>query len=175
MSALIDRLSDYAAYHRDRRNVATHLVGVPLIVFGVVVLLSRPVFDLGGIILSPAIVAAIMAVHWTMRTDNTYGIVLTLLLAAALAAGHTLGRGDDLVWLVTGLGCFVVGWIIQFVGHAFEGRKPAFMDDIRGLLVGPLFVVAEAGFLVGWRLDVKAAVEARVGAARSGKPLASGR
>jgi len=36
--------------------------------------------------------------------------------------------------------------MIQFVGHWYEGRKPAFVDDIIGLLVGPMFVVAEALF-----------------------------
>ena len=43
-------------------------------------------------------------------------------------------------WLSWGLGFFVVGWIIQFVGHYYEGKKPAFADDLVGLLVGPMFV-----------------------------------
>ena len=42
-------LTQYAAYHRDRRNIQTHLVGVPLIVFAIGVLLSRPVFELAGL------------------------------------------------------------------------------------------------------------------------------
>jgi uncharacterized membrane protein YGL010W len=44
----------------------------------------------------------------------------------------------------------VVGWIIQFVGHYYEGRRPAFVDDLIGLLVGPMFVVAELLFSFGW-------------------------
>lgn len=32
---------------------------------------------------------------------------------------------------------FVVGWILQFVGHAFEGKPPSFFSDPRFLLVGP--------------------------------------
>jgi uncharacterized membrane protein YGL010W len=31
---------------------------------------------------------------------------------------------------------FVVGWIFQFVGHAFEGKPPEFFHDWRFLLVG---------------------------------------
>ena len=54
---------------------------------------------------------------------------------------------------------FVVGWAIQFVGHLFEGRKPAFMDDLVGLLVGPLFIVAEWGFALGLRKELLAAIE----------------
>ena len=32
-SSASELLVRYAAYHRDRRNIATHLVGIPLIVF----------------------------------------------------------------------------------------------------------------------------------------------
>ena len=67
------------------------------------------------------------------------------------------------MWLGWGLGLFVLGWIIQFVGHYYEGRKPVFVDDIMGLAVGPLFVVAELGFLLGLRDEVRRAVEERAG------------
>jgi uncharacterized membrane protein YGL010W len=36
---------------------------------------------------------------------------------------------------------FVVGWILQFVGHAFEGKAPSFFSDPRFLLVGPMWLV----------------------------------
>jgi uncharacterized membrane protein YGL010W len=51
----------------------------------------------------------------------------------------------------SGVAMFVVGWAIQFVGHHYEGRKPAFVDDVTGLIVGPLFVVAELAFMLGLR------------------------
>jgi uncharacterized membrane protein YGL010W len=34
------------------------------------------------------------------------------------------------------IGLFVLGWLLQFVGHAFEGQKPEFFKDWRFLLVG---------------------------------------
>ena len=40
------------------------------------------------------------------------------------------------------LAVFVLGWIGQFVGHKIEGKKPSFFDDLRYLLIGPLFVLA---------------------------------
>ena len=39
---------------------------------------------------------------------------------------------------------FVVGWILQFIGHAFEGKAPSFFSDPRYLLVGPLWLVKKA-------------------------------
>ena len=59
----------------------------------------------------------------------------------------------------------MVGWIIQFVGHIYERRKPAFLDDVVGLAIGPLFVAAEVAFLLGLRKEVQEAVEAVAGPA----------
>jgi len=61
------------------------------------------------------------------------------------------------------IGFFMLGWIIQFIGHYYEGRKPAFVDDIVGLLVGPMFVVGEWLFALGWGHDMLAEIERRVG------------
>ena len=46
MKSLESHLTTYARYHRDRRNIATHFVGIPMIVLGVTSLLSRPQFAL---------------------------------------------------------------------------------------------------------------------------------
>ena len=173
MSALVDRLVQYAAYHRDRRNIATHVVGIPMIVLAVTVLLSRPSVDLGAWSVSPAVVAALAAAIYYLRLDLRYGLVMAAVLLASLALARPAAAGSTTAWLVVGLGLFVVGWIIQFVGHVFEGRKPAFVDDVMGLIVGPLFVVAELGFLLGWRRDLAAVIERRAGPLRSG-PAAAG-
>lgn len=168
MKTLTDHLAQYAAYHRDRRNIATHFVGVPLIVLAVTVLLSRPAFAAGGLVLSPAVAAALAATLFYLRLDVRFGVVMAALLALCVAAGQALAAGPAATWLGAGVGLFVVGWIIQFVGHWYEGRKPAFVDDVLGLVIGPLFVVAEAGFLLGLRPEVQQAVEARSGPVRSG-------
>ena len=40
MRSLEDQLAAYAAYHRDARNIATHFIGIPLIVVSLLALLS---------------------------------------------------------------------------------------------------------------------------------------
>ena len=57
MSTATQLMAQYAAYHRDRRNIASHFVGVPMIVFAVGILLARPVFQVDGLLLTPAWVA----------------------------------------------------------------------------------------------------------------------
>ena len=168
MKTLVEQLSQYADYHRDARNILTHFFGVPMILFAVVILLSRPAWAMGeyGFVLSPAVVVALAASVYYMMLDMRYGIALALVLGVMLSVGAWLAQQATVMWLGWGIGLFVVGWIIQFVGHYWEGRKPAFMDDIVGLLIGPLFVLAEMGFALGLRKEVQYAVEARSGPVR---------
>lgn len=166
MKSLVDHLSQYAAYHRDPRNIVSHFIGIPLIVVAVAVLLSRPEWSLGGLWISPAVVVALASAWFYLRLEVKFGVLMTLLMGLSVWAGHVLAQQSTLVWLSSGLAMFVVGWVIQFVGHHYEGRKPAFVDDVSGLIVGPLFVVAEVAFMLGMRLELKEQIEARAGVVR---------
>jgi uncharacterized membrane protein YGL010W len=166
MKSLVDHLSQYAAYHRDPRNIASHFIGIPLIVVAVAVLLSRPEWALGGLWLSPAVLLALASAWFYLRLEVKLGVLMTVLMALSVWAGHVLAQQSTMVWLSSGLGMFVIGWVIQFVGHHYEGRKPAFVDDVSGLIVGPLFVVVEVAFLLGMRHELKEQIEARAGAVR---------
>ena len=170
MKTLTDQLAGYAAYHRDRRNIATHLVGIPAIVFAVVVLLSRPLLaGPGGLPLTPALAAAAAATAYYVALDRPLGLGMALVFAGMLALAAPIAAGPTGAWLAWGIGLFVAGWIVQFVGHAFEGRKPAFLDDVSGLLIGPLFVAAEVLFLLGARGALRTEIERRAGPTRSGR------
>jgi len=160
----IDLLAQYAEYHRDRRNILTHFVGVPMIVFAVGVLLARPSFALAGLVLTPAwIVFALVALWYLTRGHLGIGVATTLGVGLLMVAAHQASGGSTAQWLAWGLGFFVVGWIIQFVGHYYEGRKPAFADDLVGLLVGPAFVVLEMLATIGLFKRLVAEIEQRAG------------
>jgi uncharacterized membrane protein YGL010W len=168
MKNLTDQLASYAGYHRDPRNIASHFVGIPMIVLAVAVLLSRPSLggSLGGFALSPALLATALAVMYYLRLDWRFGGLMAALMALNLLAAQWFAALPTSLWLAWGLGLFVLGWLIQFVGHYYEGKKPAFVDDLMGLVIGPLFVVAEVVFALGLRANVLQAVEARVGPVR---------
>ncbi|NMX90147.1 MULTISPECIES: Mpo1-like protein [unclassified Pseudomonas] len=163
MKSLVDHLSQYAAYHRDPRNIASHFIGIPMIVVAVAVLLSRPEWTVAGLWLSPAVLLALFSAGFYLRLELALGVLMSVLMGLSVWAGHVLAAQSTLVWLSSGIGLFVVGWVIQFVGHYYEGRKPAFVDDVSGLIVGPLFVVAELAFLVGLRHELKRQIEERSG------------
>src|SRR5271168_3073177 len=69
--------------------------------------------------------------HPLNRLTHTFGIPLIVLSLPLMLMGIFWHR---LLWL--GLTLFVVGWILQFVGHAFEHKPPEFFKDWRFLLVG---------------------------------------
>lgn len=159
-----DLLSQYAEYHRDQRNIVSHFLGVPMIVFGVGVSLAWPTFSVGGLVLSPAWIAfALVAVWFLTRGNLTLGVAVSAWVGGLMLLAHRAADGSLGAWLTWGLGMFVVGWVIQFVGHWYEGKKPAFVDDIIGLLVGPMFVTAEAMFMLGWNKPLLAEIERHAG------------
>jgi uncharacterized membrane protein YGL010W len=150
-----DLLIQYARYHRDRRNIATHLVGIPMIVFALGVLLARPTLDTlptpaGVLVLTPAVLLWTATTLWYLtRGEFFLGVSVSLLNGLLILLAAPLAAASVASWLACGLGLFLLGWVIQFVGHYYEGRKPAFTDDLIGLLVGPAFVTAEALFSFG--------------------------
>ena len=154
----------YARYHRDRRNIATHMVGVPMIVFGLGVLLARGQMDLGAGSLNLAWLVWTLATLWYLSRGNLLlGATVSLANALLIALAHLAATGTVTQWLSWGLGAFVVGWIVQFVGHYYEGKKPAFADDLVGLLVGPMFVTAELLFTLGLARPLQHEIERRAG------------
>jgi uncharacterized membrane protein YGL010W len=175
MASLEENLTQYAAYHRDRRNIATHFVGVPMIVFAIVLALATASFPIGGVSLTVAAVVSIAACLYYLKLDLTLGVAMAVVLflmcaGASEITARTSGAGS-IGWAVA---IFVAGWAIQFLGHRFEGMKPAFFDDAKQLLIGPVFVAAEVFFLLGAKPMLRRYIEDRVGptvARRDGRPL----
>ena len=156
----LDLMAQYAQYHRDKRNIATHFVGIPLIVFAIGILLAR--VSIGGFTLAWLVWA--LATAWYLTRGNlVLGAATSIVNAVLIALAHPFAGVPLVAWLAWGIGFFALGWIIQFVGHYYEGRKPAFVDDLVGLLVGPMFVVGEWLFALGWGRDMLAEIERRAG------------
>jgi uncharacterized membrane protein YGL010W len=175
MTSIEQNLTQYAAYHRDRRNIATHFVCVPMIVFAVVLALAVVEIPAGPVVLTLAALTSIAASVYYLKLELTLGLTMALVLFAMCAGAseitHRVGTGAA---LGIALAVFVVGWAIQFVGHRFEGMKPAFFDDVKQLLIGPIFVCAEAYFLFGGLPQLRRYIEDRVGptvARRDGRPI----
>ena len=107
--------------------------------------------------------------HPINKLMHSFGIPMIALSLLLVPVSFFIGG----MWRIA-LGLFVVGWVIQFVGHKYEGMKPVFTDDIMGLVIGPLFIMTEVFFMLGLKTTLKKYVEDRVGptlAARDGAPI----
>lgn len=160
----------YAHYHRDRRNIATHLVGIPLIFLSIGVLMLGPLWTVAGHDLTLAwAMWALTSLWYLSRGDLLLGVATSGVNGLLIAAAHQVPTWSAAwgvpVWQA-GLSLFLIGWIFQFVGHYFEGRKPAFVDDLVGLLVGPMFVVGELLMGVGLLQKMRRDIERQAGPAR---------
>jgi uncharacterized membrane protein YGL010W len=163
----VDQLTKYASYHRDPRNIATHFVGIPMIVLAVIMLLSRPSFGLAlGLNVTPALLAAIVTGFYYLKLDFRLGLAMVAFLAACLWISSFTAALSTAAWLSAGVALFVIGWACQFMGHFYEGKKPAFIDDVMGLIIGPIFVATELAFLLGLRKDLQVPIELTVGPVR---------
>ncbi|MEY2688131.1 MAG: hypothetical protein RL375_2329 [Pseudomonadota bacterium] len=151
-------LVEYARFHRDRRNIASHFVGVPLIVLALGILFGR--LQLGGFNLAWLLWGA-STLWYLTRGKLVMGVVTSAAIGGLIALAQPLAMTDD--WLAWGLGGFAAGWFIQVGGHYFEGRKPGFVDDLIGQLIGPMFVVAEALMAVGLERETRIEIELGAG------------
>jgi uncharacterized membrane protein YGL010W len=159
VKTLDQQMAVYAAYHRDRRNRLTHFIGVPAIVFAILVPMNWvPLGD--GLTLAHVFLGAVLAYYFLLDVPLA---IATAIASCALfyAAKLTAGTGFASGWTWAGA-FFVGGWIFQLVGHVFEGRKPALADNLFQIFIAPIFLVAELFFALGLKRDVREKVEARL-------------
>jgi len=125
-------LARYGESHRNPVNELIHIVCIPAIVFSLLGILWA---------LHPAVallvVAAALAYYVTL--SRTFALGMGMMAGAMLVL---LAMLPDGTMLPTSIGVFVAAWLGQFVGHHIEGKKPSFFDDLRFLLIGPLFVLS---------------------------------
>jgi len=124
-------LAEYGTYHRDKRNLVCHEIGIPLIVLAIVALMRLA--HAGPVDLAMLALVAVSIYYFRLAGFAALGAVALLVVLYFVSLFVS--------WPVA-VGMFVVGWIFQFVGHAYEGKSPASFTNIQHLLVGPLWIVA---------------------------------
>lgn len=150
------QLASYASVHRDWRNKATHFVGIPVIVFSLLLLLSLWRFELGDREWTVSLAVAIVAVLGWIALDLGIGILMGALMAPAWYAADALAGAlgsPSATWTAFTV-LFVGGWVLQFLGHHYEGKRPALLDNIFQGFIGPMFLVAETMVVMGYRRDL---------------------
>ena len=133
-------LAVYGESHRHPQNELIHYVAIPLIVFSLIGVLH-------GMHPYLALFSIAASVVYYARLSTLFMVIMTLFAAVCLYGVGLLGAA----LLPVSVGIFVVSWILQFIGHKIEGKKPSFFEDLQYLLVGPLFVLSKLLVRMGVR------------------------
>lgn len=155
MKSAIEQLSTYKSVHLNKNNIKTHFIGIPLIIWSVALLLNMINFDIdvGESIQSvglATIIGLVACVYYFILSIPLAFFVIFIFGPIVASTSYFVGSEYQ---VMIAIGVFVIGWILQFIGHAYEKAKPAFVDDLNQLLIGPLFLIAEIYLALG--LDKK--------------------
>ncbi|HAS6259288.1 TPA: DUF962 domain-containing protein [Vibrio vulnificus] len=140
MRSLEQWLDAYGESHQNSTNQKIHTFAVPGIFFSIVALIwSLPSLPLPVLSLNWVWVVALPVWWFYYRLSlSVFLMMLGYTLASIALAWSVELLGLPLAEMAVGL--FIVLWIFQFVGHKIEGRKPSFFEDLKFLLIGPVWV-----------------------------------
>lgn len=160
MKPFIKHARIYAHYHQKNETFYTHLVGIPCILFSLMIFLGFIHLVVPGVLdTSLASIATIILWVYYLRLDWRLGLLIFPVLFLMLwisgmisDAGPTAGA----VWAF--IIFFVVGWGLQLIGHMIEGQRPAFMSNLWQMVIAPLYLVAELCFRLGYMKGLQAEI-----------------
>lgn len=138
--------AEYAESHRNPTNKAIHWICVPLIfwtVLGFISLIPAPHFCtlyFGCISIASLIAVGAVSIYYFRLSWRTALIMLVIMLLIEHFTYFINITFTSKAWLVYAL-VFVITWLLQFVGHQIEGKKPSFLKDLQFLLIGPIWLL----------------------------------
>lgn len=165
-SRLLDILTEYAASHRHPVNVAVHMVGIPAIMFGVLVALSWFTIGVDGFSMNLAWLLVLVFFAFYLTLDLVFALVFLAVAALMTFAATQVG---DLPFKTSGSVAaltFVGGYAAQFIGHAIEKRPPVLLKHpVQAQVAAPFFTIVEAFKFLGLREELFDEVQRRIAAA----------
>ena len=130
MSVLTRLLESYEKNHQNPINEAIHIIAIPLIMFSILGMTAA--FD---IFLEYILVGLVF--FYYLKLSKTAALLMLVWLLIYLGLVVLLKPYIIEISILL----FAFGWILQFLGHFIEGKRPSFFEDLRYFLIGPLFVV----------------------------------
>ena len=142
--------AQYAENHRNPANKLIHWICVPLIVFSIMGLFWAIPFPYikflgrynGYFNWASFLVAFSIYCYYKLSPVLSYLMLLVLFgfSYGIIDLADRQKAGGPALWQVC-LVIFVLSWAGQFIGHLIEGKRPAFLDDLKFLLIGPIWLL----------------------------------
>ncbi|WP_055434873.1 DUF962 domain-containing protein [Lacinutrix algicola] len=144
-------LAEYGESHQTKFNKIVHYFCVPAIFFSLIGLFSAipigsflqevvptwlaPFMHLGTLII-------VLGLFYYLRLSVTLFIGMLVFSALVLLGINVIASANIApVWVIM-VAIFVIAWIVQFVGHNHEGKKPSFLKDVQFLMIGPAWTMS---------------------------------
>lgn len=129
----VDQLiAHYGQSHQHPGNELIHFIAIPLIMLSLAGMLFA---------LHPYVAYAFIAASMVYYARLSVVFFAAMVVWAILTLAVVMALGANV--LTISVAIFVGAWILQFIGHKMEGKKPSFFEDIQYLWVGPLFVLSK--------------------------------
>lgn len=133
-------LAHYEESHRNPTNEIIHFIAIPLIMLSLVGMMFA---------LHPYVAYAFIAASMVYYLRLSVVFLVTMVLWSLLSVALLFAMGPLVLELSVAI--FIGAWVLQFIGHKLEGKKPSFFEDIQYLWVGPLFVLSKLFTKLGLR------------------------
>ena len=131
-------INHYGESHQNSTNELIHFIAIPLIILSLCGLIYAA---------SPIALYVFLAASFVYYARLSIVFLISMLVFSALILWIIQGIGSQLVAI--SIAVFIAAWILQFIGHKIEGKKPSFFEDIQYLWVGPLFVLSKLFIKLG--------------------------
>lgn len=154
MMTLKQYLNAYAKSHRNPTNQKIHFVCVPAILISTLALGWSVNLQLLGVAadwarwINLATVGGLLTIPFYLRLGSRALLAMSGFFALSLACILAVEASGQPLWAVAAA-VWIAAWAMQLIGHNIEGVKPSFSDDMKFLLIGPLFVLDELGVNLG--------------------------
>ena len=165
---LMDMLTGYVSAHQHPFNVFIHMLGIPMITFGVLIATAWLEFTIAGVTVTGAHVLLVGFTLFYLTLDVLFALVFLvlgwlLLIPAVKIAALPFGQSAAIA-----AACFFGGYAAQFAGHAVEKSMPVLVrHPVQANLAAPFFTVVELFKMLGLRDDLFDEVQRRVAERRA--------
>lgn len=167
---LMDMLTGYAASHQHPFNIFVHMIGIPTIMFGVLVPLTWAGTEVAGVSVNLAHIVIVGFFLFYLSLDAIFAIaflVLALILAyfAGIVGAWPLAQSGTIAAIA-----FFGGYAAQFIGHAVEKSMPVLVrHPVQANVAAPFFQVVEMFKIFGLRDQLFDAVQQEIEVRRAGE------
>ena len=160
---LMDMLTGYAASHQHPFNIFVHMIGIPTIMFGILIPLTWASTDIAGVSLNLAHVVMVGFFLFYLTLDTVFAIVFLVIALIMTEFAGLVGEKPTAISGTVAAVAFFGGYIAQFVGHAVEKSMPVLVKHpIQANLAAPFFTVVELFKIFGLRSDLFDQVQQKI-------------